>query len=78
MLGAADAPLMLENIPALQDEVRMLAAPDPIGVLKDRGAFFRQGRSGQYRDSLSDDDLARYLSQTATLAPPDLLTWLHR
>ena len=25
MLGAADAPLMLENIPALQDEVRALA-----------------------------------------------------
>src|SRR5438309_4784788 len=25
MLGAADAPLMLENIPALQDEVRSLA-----------------------------------------------------
>jgi quinolinate synthase len=26
MLGALDAPLMLENIPALQDEVRELAA----------------------------------------------------
>src|SRR5882724_4386216 len=26
MLGATDAPLMLENIPALQDEVRALAA----------------------------------------------------
>ena len=26
MLGAADGPLMLENIPALQDEVRALAA----------------------------------------------------
>ena len=25
MLGAVDAPLMLENIPALQDEVRALA-----------------------------------------------------
>ncbi|HUE25916.1 MAG TPA: quinolinate synthase NadA, partial [Solirubrobacteraceae bacterium] len=25
MLGATDAPLMLENIPALQDEVRALA-----------------------------------------------------
>ena len=26
MLGASDAPLLLENIPALQDEVRALAA----------------------------------------------------
>ncbi|MFF5177698.1 sulfotransferase domain-containing protein [Micromonospora sp. NPDC000316] len=53
-------------------------APDALGVLRDRQAFFRQGRSGQGRDLLDAAGLARYRARTAALAPPDLLTWLHR
>ncbi|MEU5907799.1 sulfotransferase domain-containing protein [Micromonospora sp. NPDC047527] len=53
-------------------------APDALGVLRDRRAFFRQGRSGQGRDLLDAAELARYRSRTAALAPPDLLAWLHR
>lgn len=53
-------------------------APDPVGVLKDRNAFFRQGRSGAGRALLSDTDLERYHARAARLAPPDLLAWLHR
>lgn len=53
-------------------------APDPVGVLKDRAAFFRRGRSGQGRELLDPDTLARYHRRTAALAPPDLLAWLHR
>ncbi|MET8230296.1 sulfotransferase domain-containing protein [Micromonospora sp. NPDC005298] len=53
-------------------------APDSLGVLRDRRAFFRQGGSGQGRDLLDASALARYHSRTAALAPTDLLTWLHR
>ncbi|SCE77747.1 Sulfotransferase domain-containing protein [Micromonospora coriariae] len=53
-------------------------APDTLGVLRDRRAFFRHGGSGQGRDLLDAAALARYRARTAALAPPDLLTWLHR
>lgn len=53
-------------------------APDPSGVLKDRSAFFRRGRSGAARELLTEEDLALYADRTARLAPADLLTWLHR
>ena len=53
-------------------------APDPSGVLKDAGAFFRRGTSGSGRELLTDDELARYYARTASMAPPSLLTWLHR
>ncbi|MGI9006761.1 MAG: sulfotransferase domain-containing protein [Streptosporangiaceae bacterium] len=53
-------------------------APDPAGVLKDPGAFFRRGYSGAGAEALSADELARYYARTARLGPPDLLDWLHR
>ncbi len=51
-------------------------APDVGGVLEDRQAFFRQG--GSSRDDLPAELVARYEARAAALAPPDLLTWLHR
>jgi hypothetical protein len=63
------------------DQMRVRAdvvAPDPSGVLKDRAAFFRTGTSGSGRELLSAAELAHYRSRTAQLAPPDLLSWLHR
>ncbi|MDG4779442.1 sulfotransferase domain-containing protein [Micromonospora sp. WMMD961] len=53
-------------------------APDTLGVLRDRRAFFRQGGSGQGRALLNAEAHARYEQRVAALAPPDLLTWLHR
>ncbi|KAB1927348.1 sulfotransferase domain-containing protein [Micromonospora noduli] len=53
-------------------------APDTLGVLRDRQAFFRRGGSGQGRDLLDEAGLARYQQRVAALAPPDLLSWLHR
>ncbi|MEU8184812.1 sulfotransferase domain-containing protein [Micromonospora sp. NPDC049044] len=53
-------------------------APDRLGVLRDRQAFFRQGRSGQGRDLLDAAARARYRKRTEALAAPDLLDWLHR
>jgi hypothetical protein len=52
--------------------------PDPSGVLKDSGAFFRRGRSGSGRELLTAEELAGYQARTAQLAPPELLAWLHR
>ncbi|MFY1631904.1 sulfotransferase domain-containing protein [Solwaraspora sp. WMMB335] len=62
-------------------------APDPAGIMIDRRAFFRSGRSGGGRSLLTDDEYARYLHRVAQLAArrlpdpadvDDLLTWLHR
>ena len=53
-------------------------APDPVGILKDRAAFFRRGSSGAGRELLSSDELARYRDRTEPMGPRDLLAWLHR
>ena len=53
-------------------------APDPAGILKDTGAFFRRGSSGSGRELLTDEEFAHYLDRASELAPPDLLAWLHR
>ncbi|MET8045291.1 sulfotransferase domain-containing protein [Micromonospora sp. NPDC005215] len=53
-------------------------APDRLGVLRDRRAFFRQGGSGQGRDLLDPSAQARYRERAEALAPADLLNWLHR
>jgi aryl sulfotransferase len=63
------------------DQMRSRAdqlAPDVLGILKDRGRFFRQGRSGVGRDSLSEDEYAHYLAAATRLSPADMLRWLHR
>ena len=49
-----------------------------LGVLKDPARFFRSGRSGAGSGVLSTDELARYERRVATLAPPDVVAWLHR
>ena len=52
--------------------------PDPAGIMKDRDRFFRRGTSGAGRELLTDAEFAHYNKRAAALAPPDLLTWLHR
>jgi aryl sulfotransferase len=71
--------------PALVDAARFdrmqagadTLAPDPAGVLKDRTRFFRRGSSGAGRELLTPAELAHYGERAASLAPPDLLAWLH-
>jgi hypothetical protein len=53
-------------------------APDPAGILRDPAAFFRRGYSGAGHEELDQAELARYYARAARLAPPDLLSWLHR
>jgi aryl sulfotransferase len=52
--------------------------PNVLGVLKDSAAFFRSGRSGGGRELLTPSELAAYEDRVATLAPADLVAWLHR
>jgi len=52
--------------------------PQRDGVLKSSTAFFRRGRSGGGEEVLTPEETARYYERAATLAPADLLTWLHR
>ena len=44
----------------------------------DPAAFFSRGTSGQWRDLLDDEDLARYAARVRLLASDDLVEWLHR
>lgn len=53
-------------------------APDPSGILKDKTAFFRRGSSGAGAETLTRVDLDHYYRRASTMAPPDLLEWLHR
>jgi hypothetical protein len=52
-------------------------APDAQNVLRDPVGFFRSGTSGEGARVLGQQTLARYHRRAATLAPADLLVWLH-
>lgn len=78
-LPDAELPALVEA--ASFDAMRARAdrfVPDRHGVLKDPGAFFRRGRSGTGAALLAPEDLTCYEARTRSLAPPDLLAWLHR
>ena len=47
-------------------------------ILQNNRAFFRSGRSGQWRELLDDDGCRRYAARVEQLAPPDLIEWVHR
>jgi len=47
-------------------------------IWRDDAGFFHRGVSGQWRDLLREQDLSRYASRVADLAPPDLVEWAHR
>jgi hypothetical protein len=53
-------------------------APDQLGVLKDRDQFFRRGSSGAAAEVLSPREVSHYYERAASIAPADLLAWLHR
>jgi aryl sulfotransferase len=47
------------------------------GILKSEAAFFRRGRPGAGRETLTPAELEHYERRVAQLAPPDVLAWLH-
>ncbi|NMO51826.1 sulfotransferase domain-containing protein [Actinoplanes sp. TBRC 11911] len=44
----------------------------------DESRFLHKGTSGRWRSVLDDEDLTHYRERVATLAGPDLLSWVHR
>jgi hypothetical protein len=49
------------------------------GLFRDDSAFFKKARRGQWREILDNEhDVRRYNERAAALAPPELLTWIHR
>jgi aryl sulfotransferase len=50
----------------------------PPGILIDDAEFFRQGRSGAGRDTLSAAELVAYHARVASAASADAMAWLHR
>lgn len=53
-------------------------APANAGILKDTTKFFRVGSAGDGGQSVADHDQAYYHDRARSLAPEDLLDWLHR
>ncbi|WP_426574120.1 sulfotransferase domain-containing protein [Aquihabitans sp. McL0605] len=53
-------------------------APDRLGVLADRQAFFRSGRSGEGTHLVIGEARQAYDEQAGALLAPDLLAWLAR
>jgi aryl sulfotransferase len=47
-------------------------------ILKSPAAFFRHGVSGDGQELLTADELSHYYARAASLAPADMLRWLHR
>jgi aryl sulfotransferase len=61
----------------MRERSDQLTPDERLGLIKDPRRFFRRGRSGGWRDHLTDDDLAWDEKRLAALAPPDLARWLH-
>ncbi|GAA4634386.1 glycolipid sulfotransferase [Actinoallomurus vinaceus] len=47
------------------------------GIIKNSTSFFRRGRPGAADEILTDEEMAGYRARVTSLAPPDLLAWLH-
>jgi aryl sulfotransferase len=55
----------------------MAPTADGRSLWRDDRQFFRRGTSGQWRDLLDEDDLARYRRRVASLARPEVAAWAH-
>lgn len=63
-----------ESMRARADEL----VPANNGVIKDATAFFRAAAARATDGVLEDHEVRRFEERAATLAPPDLIAWLHR
>ena len=54
-----------------------LAPNADIGLWHSPEGFFHRGVSGQWRELLNDDDVARYQARVAELVAPDVAEWAH-
>jgi hypothetical protein len=85
LAAVLDVDISAESVEELAEAARFetmkrradeLAPNVDIAIWRDTEAFFHQGRSGQWRALLGDDDLARYDARLHCVAPPELAHWL--
>ena len=60
----------------MRRKAEMVAPDTDTGIWKSTEEFFHRGTSGQWREILDDDAVARYEARVRELAPPDLAAWL--
>jgi Sulfotransferase domain. len=63
----------LDRMRARADDV----APNAGAIWKDTRAFFRSGGFGEWRDRVTDEDLAAYDATVQAVAASDLAAWAH-
>jgi aryl sulfotransferase len=61
----------------MKERADELAPNVDIAIWRDSHDFFHQGRSGQWRPLLGDEELARYDVRVREFADPELAHWLH-
>ena len=72
------AELALEaSIDRMRERATEIVPSASLGIWRDTSAFLRAGASGEWRDRLTDTDLARYEERVSELAPSDLAAWAH-
>ncbi len=65
------------TLPAMRRRAADLVPDERIGLFRDSAAFFAGGIHDQWQQLLHDDDLLHYHQRLNTLAPKDLIDWLH-
>ncbi|HEY7042239.1 MAG TPA: sulfotransferase domain-containing protein [Nocardioidaceae bacterium] len=62
----------------MRERATEIAPETPKRLWLNERDFFRQGRSGQWRDLLDDTDVARYAAAVERWADPEVAAWVHR
>ena len=65
------------SLARMRDRARELAPEASQGNWKDVRGFFRSGGTGEWRQRLTDADLAAYEARVASLVGTDLAAWAH-
>ncbi|MEY2468624.1 MAG: aryl sulfotransferase [Actinomycetota bacterium] len=61
----------------MKSKASVVAPNSDQGLWKSTESFFHSGTSGQWRDMMTDEDVAIYDKRLAELASPDFVDWLH-
>lgn len=65
------------DLDRMRERAAELAPEASFGNWKDVQGFFRRGGGGEWRERLTDDELAAYQARVAALVEPDLAAWVH-
>jgi hypothetical protein len=66
------------TFPRMRERAEVLVPDERLGLFLDSQRFFRRGGTGQWRGFFTEADQREYAVRVATLASPELGSWLHR